>query len=72
VHLGSDAGAEPGTILGILGFLQVLLGVLSPVVYQPLYAATVAWMPAFAFYVRELSPFPFMLPYFHQLYFFAV
>lgn len=38
--------------MGIVGFLQVLLGVVSPAVYQPLYAATVKWMPALTFYVR--------------------
>ena len=49
--VGRSAGAGEGEVLGVVGFLQVLVGSVLPSVYQQVYAATVAWCPAFAFYL---------------------
>ena len=51
VQLGSDVGANAGAVTGVIGFLQVLLGVVAPASYQPIYAATVVWSPCFVFYL---------------------
>eukprot|EP00658_Telonema_sp_P-2_P021921 TRINITY_DN18748_c0_g1_i1.p2 TRINITY_DN18748_c0_g1~~TRINITY_DN18748_c0_g1_i1.p2 ORF type:complete len:174 (+),score=36.75 TRINITY_DN18748_c0_g1_i1:214-735(+) len=52
-QLGTDAGAGEGQVLGIVGFLQVLLGSVAPLIYQTLYAGTVHWCAPFVFFVTS-------------------
>lgn len=42
-------GLGQGEVLGVIGFLQTLLAVIAPNLFQSVYAGTVDWYPGFAF-----------------------
>ena len=49
--IGRQHGAGEGQVLGIIGFLQTVIAVVGPVVFQSIYAATVTVNPGFVFFV---------------------
>ena len=51
IDFGRDAGAPSGTILGVTGFLQLVCGVVAPVLFQSIYAETADTEAASVFWV---------------------